>query len=655
MLETRRRRRRSHNDTGRVVFPRLLCIIGVLLCSYHGNDDTTNSNSGVSSTTTAFVFVGGVMAAAFGDDGTTTTTTDNNNYNTAAATATTVAEGKDDDEKVTIATTEVIPQRQQLQFGHELLVQHQYQQQQEYPNVVLLQGRAEKDGNNGRRRGEFLVNYTNFNHGSFGACPISVLHYQSQLRLQQEQQPDPWMRIQYKKLLKATREKIAKHVHVPEANAENIVLLESASTAMNSILRSFPWHNTGNTNNKNSIAYFTTAYDMVKHTAEYLREASVVSSSSNGNNNNGLIDIIEIPVKVFPISTEMGYAAFLVPMQELLETLRDQNSLQSLRMIILDHIVSCPGIKTPIQELTAMIKQYAPETFVVVDGAHALGQIPNLNMTELADSGIDAYFSNGHKWFYTPKGSAFLWINNHSKKEKNHVTNIFPEPTVISSENRILQERTNEDAENNENQDNDTRTSPLRGNTTNSGSRSSRKRTFRTDHATNSNTNSIVTSFADRYEYTSTRDYTAMLCFDAALDFRHEVLGGDTTIYDYIRTLALTARRYLLKKWTTIALVPEYMEEFMINIVLPSPIDTPALGTELHEYLFDRYQMYTVIVHDVPSNLIYTRLSAQVYLELSDFVNLGDAVLEFVTTIETKMNKTATMIANMTTTTTTTK
>ena len=90
----------------------------------------------------------------------------------------------------------------------------------------------------------------------------------------------------------------------------------------------------------------------------------------------------------------------------------------------------------------------------------------------------------------------------------------------------------------------------------------------------------------------------------------------------------------------------------MINIVLPSPIDTPALGTELHEYLFDRYQMYTVVVHDVPSNLIYARLSAQVYLELSDFVNLGEAVLEFVTTIETKMNKTATMIANMTTTTT---
>ena len=62
--------------------------------------------------------------------------------------------------------------------------------------------------------------------------------------------------------------------------------------------------------------------------------------------------------------------------------------------------------------------------------------------------------------------------------------------------------------------------------------------------------------------------------------------------------------------------------------------------------------MYTVVVHDVPSNMIYTRLSAQVYLELSDFVNLGEAVLEFVTTIETKMNKTATMIANMTTTTT---
>ena len=34
-------------------------------------------------------------------------------------------------------------------------------------------------------KGSFLLNYTNFNHGSFGATPRSVLDYQTQLRRQQ--------------------------------------------------------------------------------------------------------------------------------------------------------------------------------------------------------------------------------------------------------------------------------------------------------------------------------------------------------------------------------------------------------------------------------------------------------------------------------------
>ena len=161
------------------------------------------------------------------------------------------------------------------------------------------------------------------------------------------------------------------------------------------------------------------------------------------------------------------------------------------------------------------------------------------------------------------------------------VTSLFPEPTVISSANQIAV-------------DDDNHLVPL----------------------------------ADRYEYTSTRDYTALLSLSAAIDFRQDVLGGDDAIYDYVRHLALTARRYLLELWNTAPLVPESMEEFMINVGLP--ISDPTVAKELQQDLLEQHGMYAIVVQDHVSGMIYTRLSAQVYLEISDFQRLGQAVLDFI-------------------------
>lgn len=87
-------------------------------------------------------------------------------------------------------------------------------------------------------QGYFLLNYTNFNHGSFGACPLPVLDYQAKLRWKQEQQPDLFLRQYYKQLWNDTRVRVAKSWNVPY---QQLVLTESASTAVNSILRSLGW------------------------------------------------------------------------------------------------------------------------------------------------------------------------------------------------------------------------------------------------------------------------------------------------------------------------------------------------------------------------------------------------------------------------------
>lgn len=116
----------------------------------------------------------------------------------------------------------------------------------------------------------------------------------------------------------------------------------------------------------------------------------------------------------------------------------------------------------------------------------------------------------------------------------------------------------------------------------------------------------------------------------AALDFRQSKLGGEDAVYEYCRTLALSAKHYLMGLWKVEAMVPDRMEEFMINIELPAGIDSIDAGKALMEDLETQHGIYMIALYDGPSGRFYTRLSAQVYLELEDFQRLGMLVLDFI-------------------------
>ena len=57
-------------------------------------------------------------------------------------------------------------------------------------------------------------------------------------------------------------------------------------------------------------------------------------------------------------------------------------------------------------------------------GAHALGQI-DVDMRTLESAGVDYWMGNGHKWLYSPKGSAIMWVQSARQFEIV--------PTVVSS------------------------------------------------------------------------------------------------------------------------------------------------------------------------------------------------------------------------------
>ena len=77
-----------------------------------------------------------------------------------------------------------------------------------------------------------------------------------------------------------------------------------------------------------------------------------------------------------------------------------------IRLAVFDHIISKPAVIMPVKAISQFLKLKKIPFFV--DGAQTIGQIP----IDLGDLDVDAYFSNFHKWAFSQKSCAFLYIGN---------------------------------------------------------------------------------------------------------------------------------------------------------------------------------------------------------------------------------------------------
>jgi selenocysteine lyase/cysteine desulfurase len=78
----------------------------------------------------------------------------------------------------------------------------------------------------------------NFNHGSFGTVPKVVMQAQRAFHDKQESCPELWFREWYAGDINKGRQIVAKLI---AADIDDVVMVENASYAVNSIIQSFPF------------------------------------------------------------------------------------------------------------------------------------------------------------------------------------------------------------------------------------------------------------------------------------------------------------------------------------------------------------------------------------------------------------------------------
>lgn len=184
-----------------------------------------------------------------------------------------------------------------------------------------------------------------------------------------EYAPDKFMRYQTPDLLKNSRMGVARLLNAP---ADECVFVQNATLGLNIVLRNLVYEP------NDVIIYFDTIYGGIEKTL-----ASILETTP------------QLQVRKVGFGQDFAYSlpcthpeilnAFSQTISRLL-----YDGLKP-KVAVFDTIVSLPGVRFPFERLTRMCKEYG--ILSVIDGAHAVGQIP-LNLSTLD---ADFFVSNCHK------------------------------------------------------------------------------------------------------------------------------------------------------------------------------------------------------------------------------------------------------------------
>jgi len=214
-------------------------------------------------------------------------------------------------------------------------------------------------------RRHFLLDPTvaHLNHGAYGATPRSVLQRQWSWQRETERRPVEFHARRQEALLLEARTPIARFLG---AKVENTAFVVNSTTAINWVARSLPL----------------------------------------GPGDEVLLNAHEYGAvwRCFRVlAQERGFSLVQAPEGDLLAALQLAASPQT-RLVVVSHLTSPTAQCFDVESVGRWARERG--IWSLIDGAHAPGHLP----LTLDDLGVDFYVGNLHKWLWSPKGAAVLWV-----------------------------------------------------------------------------------------------------------------------------------------------------------------------------------------------------------------------------------------------------
>ncbi|KAH6880982.1 pyridoxal phosphate-dependent transferase [Coprinopsis sp. MPI-PUGE-AT-0042] len=315
----------------------------------------------------------------------------------------------------------------------------------------------------------------------------------------------------------------------------------------------------------------TTGINTVLRNFEWDKEDVLIGFSTTYAAMNATInyisDVKPNPKKaIMPLNFPTTNDAILTQFRAFLQAPETQSGgPNAKRVCIIDSLISNPGILLPWQEMVKICKEEG--VWSVVDGAHSIGQEPGIDM-KAADP--DFWVSNLHKWLMCHRSIAVLYIPSRNQ----HIIK-----TSVPTGNFYI---------------------PLADR--------------------NGDPNIQI-----QFEWHGTINWTPYMTVPDALAFR-KWLGGEDKINEYCHDLAMKGGKLLSEKWGTQLMDPEGVQTCnMVNVELPIPADTKVPhdgGAIVNKLMLEKYNAYSAIYFH--NGKWWTRCSAQVFNDISDFEKLAD-------------------------------
>jgi isopenicillin-N epimerase len=208
------------------------------------------------------------------------------------------------------------------------------------------------------------------NHGGFGATPRTVLADQQAWRDALERNPVGFLVHRLPELLDEVRAEVAAFL---AADVAGLVFVDNATTGMQTVI--------AQTRLAAGDEVVTTDHCYPAVLAQ-LRQAVAAAGA--------VLRIAPVPL---PASSRATVAEAVL-----------SRLSKSTRLVVVDHVASCSGLVFPVEEIAAECRRQGVP--VLVDGAHAAGQLP----VDLGMLGADFWTGNMHKWVCAPKASAVLHV-----------------------------------------------------------------------------------------------------------------------------------------------------------------------------------------------------------------------------------------------------